>query len=134
MCTTLQGSCYLGHLHGTTVALWPLCGCGHTTDMQCPYWLHLMVSGAKQQGKPGVLVRVSALQAENPTPASTLADDDSVIDRLVAQLQAATQGLPAAFRLQPVHFEKVGPLLLVGWLAEQACRNVIAAHRAGTHV
>eukprot|EP00879_Flechtneria_rotunda_P011893 GHRR01012422.1.p1 GENE.GHRR01012422.1~~GHRR01012422.1.p1 ORF type:complete len:887 (+),score=280.88 GHRR01012422.1:1076-3736(+) len=85
------------------------------------------------QPRKGVKIETDP-KAENPTPASTLADDDSVIDRLVAQLQAATQGLPAAFRLQPVHFEKVGPLLLVGWLAEQACRNVIAAHRAGTHV
>lgn len=50
------------------------------------------------------------LQAENPTPSSIGLDDDSVIDRMTQELQAATKGLPAGFKLQPVQFEKVDPL------------------------
>jgi hypothetical protein len=50
------------------------------------------------------------LQADNPNPSAAFADDESVIDRMVAQLEQATQGLPADFKLQPVQFEKVSAL------------------------
>jgi hypothetical protein len=47
------------------------------------------------------------LQADKPNPSAAFADDESVIDRMVAQLEQATQGLPADYKLQPVQFEKV---------------------------
>jgi hypothetical protein len=46
-------------------------------------------------------------QADNPNPSAAFADDESVIDRMVTQLEQATTGLPADFKLQPVQFEKV---------------------------
>jgi hypothetical protein len=50
------------------------------------------------------------LQADNPNPSAAFADDESVIDRMVAQLEQATHGLPSDFKLQPVQFEKVSAL------------------------
>jgi hypothetical protein len=52
------------------------------------------------------------LQADNPNPSAAFADDESVIDRMVAQLEQATQGLPADYKLQPVQFEKVSAVWL----------------------
>lgn len=46
------------------------------------------------------------VQADNPNPTASY-DDESVIDRMVAQLQEANKGLPAGYKLQPVQFEKV---------------------------
>lgn len=51
--------------------------------------------------------RSSTCQAENPTPSSVGLDDDSVIDRMTAELQQATKGLAPGFKLTPVQFEKV---------------------------
>jgi uncharacterized protein CbrC (UPF0167 family) len=46
-------------------------------------------------------------QADNPTPSTAGLDDDSVIDRMTAELTAATQGMTPGFKLTPVQFEKV---------------------------
>lgn len=61
--------------------------------------------------KKGIRIETDP-KAENPTP-SAMVDDESVIDRMVAQLQDATRGMPAGFKLQPVQFEKVGRAGLV---------------------
>jgi hypothetical protein len=53
---------------------------------------------------------VCVVQADNPTPSSFGLDDDSVIDRMTAELQGASQGMAAGFKLQPVQFEKVSSL------------------------
>jgi len=50
----------------------------------------------------------AASQADNPNPVPSGLDDDSVIDRMTQELQAASKGMPAGFKLQPVQFEKVG--------------------------
>jgi hypothetical protein len=70
---------------------------------------------------PGVV------QASNPTPSAAV-DDDSVIDRMVRQLQEATQGLPAGYKLQPVQFEKVSvagnhrqTCLMLPWTSYSQC-------------
>lgn len=56
----------------------------------------------------GVLSAMCAnVQADNPTPSTAGLDDDSVIDRMTAELTAATQGMPPGFKLTPVQFEKV---------------------------
>jgi hypothetical protein len=61
-------------------------------------------------------VRARSVQADNPAPSSFGLDDDSVIDRMTAELQGATQGMAAGFKLQPVQFEKVSSLeWQLGW-------------------
>lgn len=45
-------------------------------------------------------------QKEGAPTSNLLADDDSVIDQLVGQLSAATKGLPAGYKLNPITFEK----------------------------
>jgi hypothetical protein len=53
-------------------------------------------------------VRCAHVQADNPTPSTAGLDDDSVIDRMTAELAGATQGMAPGFKLTPVQFEKVG--------------------------
>jgi ubiquitin-activating enzyme E1 len=55
--------------------------------------------------KQGVKIETDP-KADNPAPSSFGLDDDSVIDRMTAELQGATQGMAAGFKLHPVQFEK----------------------------
>lgn len=63
------------------------------------------VSVPEFQPKKGVRIETDP-KADNPQPTASF-DDDSVIDRMVNQLQEATKGLPKGYKLQPIEFEKV---------------------------
>lgn len=71
------------------------------------------------------------LQKEGAPTSSLLADDDSVIDQLVAQLTDATKSLPGGYKLSPITFEKVGRRRgagrLLGWLGAAGVARVTRA-------
>lgn len=72
----------------------------------CSYHAHVFICHTDPSAVAHVLVLPH--QADNPNPVASGLDDDSVIDRMTQELQAASKGMPAGFKLQPVQFEKVG--------------------------